>query len=442
MPFISRSWLPLAALLSLTPGAISAVSPRGHPAGPAPVGKAIYILTNDESNAVVALPIGPDGKLSAGTVTATDGAGSIALNADNQPATPDALVGQSSLTIAGNVSPSRLFPQRAKSTNPPYQSIFAVNAGSNTLSMLTISRSDPTKLTAVGKPVAIPAEFPNTVGASAKHGLACVGASGATAGIACSAFSPARGLGPMDALRPYDLGQTTPPVGPTNTVSHVFFSDDETALFVTVKGDPPTNKTGFFSRFPVTTTGGGNGGCGQKPPKKGGNRASVSMTEQRSVPKDTLVLFGSQPVPGTHDVFATDAGFGAAVLRVDPQSGEAATVAVGTIEGQAATCWVALSPATGTAFVTDFGVNRLVEMSVADAKVVSTLDLSANGDMGLTDVRVAGNFVYALAPGNGTTQSAITVVDVSGGPGSAVMVQHFSLDGFADHRAVGMTVLV
>ncbi|KAH6627942.1 hypothetical protein F5144DRAFT_653556 [Chaetomium tenue] len=425
MPFISRSWLPLAALLSLTPGAISAVSPRGHPAGPAPVGKAIYILTNDESNAVVALPIGPDGKLSAGTVTATDGAGSIALNADNQPATPDALVGQSSLTIAGN-------------------SIFAVNAGSNTLSMLTISRSDPTKLTAVGKPVAIPAEFPNTVGASAKHGLACVGASGATAGIACSAFSPSRGLGPMDALRPYDLGQTTPPVGPTNTVSHVFFSEDESALFVTVKGDPPTNKTGFFSSFPVTTTGGGgNGGCGQqKPPKKGSKQASVSMTEQRSTPADTLVLFGSQPVPGTHDVFATDAGFGAAVLRVDPQSGEAATVAVGAVEGQAATCWVALSPKTGTAFVTDFGVNRLVEMSVADAKVVSILDLSANGDMGLTDIRAAGNFVYALAPGNGTTQSAITVVDVSGGPGSAVMVQHFSLDGFADHRAVGMTVLV
>jgi hypothetical protein len=308
--------------------------------------------------------------------------------------------------------------------------------------MLTISHSDPTKLTPVGKPVAIPAEFPNTVGASAKHSLVCIGASGAKAGVSCSSFSPARGLGPMDALRPYDLNQTTPPVGPTNTVSHVFFSEDESALFVTVKGDPPSNKIGFFSTFPVTTPPGS--GCGQKKThkKKGSNQASVSATEQRTTPADTVVLFGSQPIPGTHDVFATDAGFGAAVLRVDPQTGVASTVAIGKVEGQAATCWVALSPATGTAFVTDVAINRLVEMSVKDASIVSTLDLSANGDSGLTDIGAAGNFVYALAPGNGTTRPAITVVDVSGGPGSAVEVQHFSLDGIANHKAVGMTVLV
>jgi hypothetical protein len=414
MPFISRSWLPLAALLALAPRIITATeSSTDCPASPA--GRAIYILTNDESNSVVALPIGPDGKLSAGTITATDGAGSIALNSDNQPATPDALVSQSALTIAGNA-------------------IFAVNAGSNTLSMLTISPSDPTKLTAVGKPVAIPGEFPNTVGASAKHGLVCVGATGAAAGVACSRFSPTRGLGPMDALRPYDLGQTTPPVGPTNTVSQVFFSDDESALYVTVKGDPPTNKTGFFSTFPVVA----GSGCG----KKKGGKASVSMTEKRSEPADTLVLFGSQPVPGTDDVFATDAGFGAAVLRVDPQTGAATTVGRGTVEGQIATCWVAISPATGTAFVTDFALNRLVEMSVADASVVSTLDLSPNGDAGLTDLRAAGNFVYALAPGNGSTQAAVTVVDVSGGSGAATEVQRFSLDGIANNRAVGMIVLV
>lgn len=305
--------------------------------------------------------------------------------------------------------------------------------------MLTISHSDPTKLTPVGKPVAIPAEFPNTVGASAKHGLVCVGATGAKAGVSCSSFSPARGLGPMDALRPYALNQTTPPVGPTNTVSQVFFSEDESALFAIVKGDPPTNKPSFFSTFPVTTGSGGGSGCGSG--KKNKKKASVSATEQRSTPADTLVLFGSQPIPGTHDVFATDAGLGAVVLRVDPQTGKASTAAVGTIEGQMATCWVALSPATGTAFVTDFGLNRLVEMSVKDASVVSTLDL-ANGDPGMTDIRAAGNFVYALAPGNGTTQSAITVVDVSGGPGSGVQVQHFSLDGIANHKAVGMTVLV
>lgn len=68
------------------------------------VGKAIYFLTNDQTNGVVAIPIGADGTLSQGAVTETGGCGSVALNSDNQPATPDALVGQSALTLVGDVS--------------------------------------------------------------------------------------------------------------------------------------------------------------------------------------------------------------------------------------------------------------------------------------------------------------------------------------------------
>jgi hypothetical protein len=73
------------------------------------------------------------------------------------------------------------------------------------------------------------------------------------------------------------------------------------------------------------------------------------------------VLFGSQAIPSTNTVFATDAAFGAVVLAVDPVSGEAVTVGKGSVEGQVATCWATISPATGTAFVTDVRVNRLVE---------------------------------------------------------------------------------
>jgi hypothetical protein len=69
------------------------------------VGKAVYFLTNGAENAVVALPIGKDGKLTNGTSTETGGAGSAAIDAaTKQPALPDALVGQSSLTVVGNVS--------------------------------------------------------------------------------------------------------------------------------------------------------------------------------------------------------------------------------------------------------------------------------------------------------------------------------------------------
>lgn len=69
------------------------------------VGKAVYFITNNQQNAIVALRIGKDGTLSNGSVTATGGAGSNSINgATNQPAGPDALASQSALTVAGNVS--------------------------------------------------------------------------------------------------------------------------------------------------------------------------------------------------------------------------------------------------------------------------------------------------------------------------------------------------
>lgn len=406
-------------------------------------GRAIYFLTNDANNAVVSIPIAADGTLSEGTVTVTGGAGSNAINgANNMPAAPDALVAQSSLTIAGNVSllhPSLSSPNAIANTHTP-QSLFAVNAGSNTLSMFSISPSDPTKLTPIGRPASVPGDFPNTVAASPKHNLVCVGTTGARSGVSCSTFSPTTGLMiglgddrlNMDALRPFDLGQSTPPVGPTNTVSQVFFSADESRLFTTVKGDPASNKTGFFSVFAVEQ----NAASGSR----------LAMHDTRSSPSDTAVLFGSDIIPGSSRVFVTDPSFGAALLDVDGASGMATLAARGAIAGQKATCWGTVSEATRTAFVADAGMNRMVEMSLDDASVISMVDLSSTEDRdpGLTDLKAAGNFVYALSPGNGTTAPAVTVLDVSGGKGAGPkMVQHFELTGLGvGKNAQGMAVLV
>jgi hypothetical protein len=94
----------LGVLLSLAPAALSAhASAIPRHTRQAAVGKAVYFITNGETNAVVALPIGPDGKLSPGKMTPTGGSGAVALNSDNKPATPDTLVSQGALTIAGNV---------------------------------------------------------------------------------------------------------------------------------------------------------------------------------------------------------------------------------------------------------------------------------------------------------------------------------------------------
>ncbi|KAI1773275.1 hypothetical protein F4818DRAFT_122454 [Hypoxylon cercidicola] len=375
-------------------------------------GKAVYLLTNDANNAVVALPISEDGTLAVGTVTPSSGKGSNSVDgATMKPAQPDALVSQSALTIAGN-------------------HIFAVNAGSNSLSMLSISKNDPTKLALVGEPAAVPAEFPNTVAASAKNKLACVGASGAVAGISCTSFSK-KGLGAMDTLRSIDLGQSTPPVGPTNTVSHAFFSDDESTLFTMVKGDPAVNKTGFMSMLAVEQS----VGC------RGAVKIAAAPMDSRTSPAGTAVLFGSQVIPGTSTVFATDASFGAVVISVNTLTGQAAVVGKQSIDGQKATCWAAFAPATKSVFVTDVATPRIIEMSASNASIISTVDLSANGDPGFIDLKAAGAFLYALSPGNGTTDAAITVMDISGGQGTAKAIQRFSLKGMTGANAQGIAIL-
>ena len=292
--------------------------------------------------------------------------------------------------------------------------------------MLSISKDDPKKLALVGEPVNLPGQFPNTVTASMANHLVCVGMTGAQAGVSCSSFSH-KGLSQMDALRSFNLGQSTPPVGPTNTVSQTFFSEDGTMLFTTVKGDPPANKTGFLSMFPVESV--------------NGNQAQVSSLGVQSSPNGTAVLFGSAVIPGTNNIFATDASFGAAVLSVNAD-GTANLTAKGAVEGQKATCWTAISPVTGTAFVSDVAVPRIVEMSLTDASIINEVDLSAGGDPGFIDIAAGGNFLYALSPGNGTTEAAVTVLDVSGGPGSAKIVQRFGLGGLGvGSRAQGMAVL-
>lgn len=46
----------------------------------------------------------------------------------------------------------------------------------------------------------------------------------------------------------------------------------------------------------------------------------------------------------------------------------------------------------------------------------------------MIDLVGAGNFVYALSPGNATTKAAVTVFDISGGQGSKFIPSVLELD--------------
>ncbi|ETS78647.1 hypothetical protein PFICI_08500 [Pestalotiopsis fici W106-1] len=376
----------LSRVISLASLALSvAALPYGtEESCPAPP-RALYTITNDYNNSVVALPIGADGKIpgcSFGRLTSTGGSGGNTINSGKKAA-PDALSSQAALTIAGNY-------------------IFAVNAGSNSVSMFSIDAQDPTKVTMIGQPAVVSGDFPVTVAASLNSSQVCVGCSGTRSGVSCASYS-AEGIGAMDDLRSFELGQSMPPTGPLNTVSQIFFSTDESILYTTIKGDPSQNKTGFLAAFSVTD-------------------GQVEHDGAMTSPNGTVALFGTTQIPDSTNLFVTDAGFGSVILEVDG-TGAATLQDKVEIQGQKATCWSTISPATNTAFVTDVALNRLVEQSLTDASIVAEIDLAANGDPGLTDLQAGGKFIYALSPGNGTTQAAIAVVDAT----TKRQVQHFGL---------------
>lgn len=300
--------------------------------------------------------------------------------------------------------------------------------------MLTVSPNDPLSLQMVGQPAALPGTFPNTVAASMKNSLVCVGTTGSQAGISCANFDAQNGIGKMDALRPFELGQSDPPAGPLNTISQTLFSEDESMLFTMVKGDPTKNNTGFMSAIPV------EGGAASQDGACAG-MGKLSAKETRSSPMGTAVLFGSAVIPGSSppQIFVTDASFGAGILSVDGAS-QATLVANQSIADQMATCWATVSEATNTAFITDVGINRIVEMSLKDASIVGEMDLrGVTPDPGLIDLKAAGNFVYALSPGNGTTESAISVMDAT----SKKLVQHATLGSLGvKATAMGMQAMM
>ncbi|KAL7922926.1 hypothetical protein ACQKWADRAFT_62625 [Trichoderma austrokoningii] len=404
----SYTWKSLLVLGLTQLATESAAAPTSCPPPNVKPGRAIYITSNQQQNSIIALPIGRNGQLSAGTLTSTGGSGSSILNQNGNvktPATSDVLSSQSAVTVADDY-------------------LFAVNAGSNTVSMFAIDPLNPTRLTMVGKPAAVPGDFPVTVGASAKNKLVCVGATGAKSGVSCASFS-SKGLGKMDQLRPVGLKQTTPPVGPPNTIGQVFFSEDEETLYTTVKGNPGTHTNGTLGVFAV------------EQPCDGREAVAVSQEGKLNVLAQTAVLFGAAPLKGSQ-ILSSDAAFGAVMLSVDTETGTASVKNVIDVAGQSATCWATLSPETNTVFLGDAGLDRLVELDSTDGSIKSVTNLGTS-DPGINDLKAAGSFIYALSPGNATVPPAVTVFDVV----SKKVAQHYPLKGsFATSKVQGLTVLV
>ncbi|KAH7310570.1 hypothetical protein B0I35DRAFT_452990 [Stachybotrys elegans] len=339
--------------------------PQNKPAG------ALYFLDSDPAGAsVVSLPIRQNGLLGHPSRTSTGGLGLIGNNM-NGPVTVDPVFSQGAVTIKGN-------------------RLFTVNPGSNTLAYFRIPRNDPTHPVLIDT-IDTQGTVPNTVAYSDKNKLACVANTGSKPGVQCFRVSDCSSLQAVGGFKPLPvLNQTTPLLGPANTVSQVLFNPSETALFVTIKGDGTND--GFIFAYPVVD-------------------GQVQETPVQSRPAGVPVTFGFNFVTDSLAVVATPA-YGAAFVDI----GADFTATVSTqvrVPGQRAVCWTAFAEATQSTYLLDAGVAALTTVDPQTRAIARTVPgiPTANGYF---DGVVGGTKLYALQASSG-----ITIFDIqnrSNGP--------------------------
>lgn len=273
-----------------------------------------------------------------------------------------------------------------------------------------IDSSDPTMLTMLGGPCSSNGQFPTTLAASVSVGQVCVGNTGAVSGISCSSFSSS-GLAGFDTLRPMNVGEpVTPPTGPTPGYGDVFFSEDNTYLVTMVKGNG-TEFTGYAATFPVS-----NG--------------QVGTSATYGTPPGSKALFGTGTIPGQPNiVLVSDAGLGAVVIDITDLT--ATPLQTITVAGQAASCWAEVS-STGRGFITDAGVNRLVEVDWQTGAIVKEY-YPPTTFAGMTDFRIADDYIWVLSASNGSYATSISTFDISGGPGSIAFESVYAVPGAGEN---------
>lgn len=262
----------------------------------------------------------------------------------------------------------------------------------------------------LGGPVSSNGQFPTTLAASTSLMQVCVGNTGPVGGISCSSFSSS-GISGFDTLRPMNVGEKQlPPTGPTPGYGDILFSEDNNMLLIMVKGNG-TEFTGYAASFPVS-----NG--------------QVGTTATYATPPGSKALFGTGTIPGSPNIVLTsDAGFGGLILDITDLSAE--PIAVINVTGQGASCWAEVS-ASGRGFITDAAVNRMVEVNVQSGAIVKEY-YPPTPFGGMTDFRIAGDYVWALSASNGSYATSITTFDISGGPGSINFASVYTVSGAGEY---------
>ena len=238
--------------------------------------------------------------------------------------------------------------------------LFAVNAGSNSVSMFATSSAQPTELTLVATQSS-GFEFPVSIALATNRSLACVLNSGASNGIRCYSYSASA----LTVVSSFDssldlVNIVLPqPDSPFNTTGDITFTADSLALAVTVRSDGLNN--GSLYVFPIDYT------------TNTLAAAPIISSLGPSMLPFSLSLVGSDALLVTEPLLG-----GLAVLSYNSTSGttNADTVtpfAISVTASFGALCWVRYSPTTGNYLLIGTGLNgTIIEISIDPQTLQST----------------------------------------------------------------------
>ncbi|EFY95277.1 3-carboxymuconate cyclase [Metarhizium robertsii ARSEF 23] len=358
--------------------------------------RALFFLdSNPDGASIIGLPILQDGSLdkSRAVRTPTGGRGSISQN------------------MNGTVSVDPLFSQDSVVVNGKY--LYTVNSGSNTLARFEIPDADPASPKLVGEPVHTGGEFPNSVAVSDKNDIACVTNTGRRAGVQC--FKTLDRLQPLGDYMPLPINQTTPPVGPPNSVSDIVFNPSQTALFVTIKGNGMG--PGYVYAYQVA-----NGRINPQP--------------VISRPPGLLLDFSLTFLSDSAGV-VTDPAYGASYISIARNLSVAVSNKI-TVPGQGATCWSVFAREFDTVYLSDGASPNITALDPVSGrtKFVITGDSRSTGSF---DSAVDRSSLYVLQG-----SAAVAVFHLQGsksGDRTPSLSQYLDLSSFGARSGwIGMAV--
>jgi len=333
---------------------------------------AVYTMSNGASmNQILINTVNANGQLTMISAVNTNGTGVSTTNSDP-------LFSQGSLTVYSNY-------------------LFAVNPGSNSLSMFMISPSDATQLTLLSVQ-STNGLFPISVTVNSMY--ACVLTGGTITGIRCFTYNSS-GLFIMssfDRNLTSNISQTIPPTGPAQTLSEILFSADNLALIISVKGINTTLQ-GYLLFYPLTMSNG---------------MTMLASTPIMMTPTSAVLPF-SMTLVGMNGLLITDPGAnGVLTLTYSSTSGAITNSMFTSINTSLASalCWSTYSPKIGNYYVIGAGTATIVELHLNlssttwPVQIVQYYPLPSNtGALEATVVSLGSNdYLYVL----GTTAHVIS----------------------------------